>query len=104
MYVTKNMQNNIYKEYADIKFQTKALELREAELKKAILNDLKSQKLNKVESEFGNFTVASKNKYTYSKKIQKLEEDLKIKKNEEVEKGNAKVEVTEYIMYKPLEA
>lgn len=93
------MKNKIYHDFAEVKAQIKFLEEQESLLKAQIIKDLHKRKVDKLEGEFGTFTICNKKKYTYSKKLQKLEEDLKIKKYEEQEKGVAKVEVSEYIKF-----
>lgn len=93
---------NIYKEYADVRHELEVLETKRDYLKNEILRDLKRQKVDKVEGEYGKFTVCQKKNWIYSKKLSALEENLKIQKVEEQEKGIAKAEVTEYITYKPV--
>lgn len=88
-----------YREYADIKREIKFLELREAALKEAIIADLSSQKLSKVEGEFGKLTVAVRKVWIYSKKLTKLKEDLKLKEYEEQEKGVAKAKESPYLKF-----
>jgi hypothetical protein len=96
------MKNNIYKEYADLKFQLSALAVREVELKSAIIEDFKARKVTKEESEYGKFTMSEgRKKWIYSTKVQNMEIDLKMKKKDEEESGKAKVELGEpYITYK----
>ena len=92
----------MYKEYADLKLQLRILEAKEAQLKLAILSDLHKQKVDKIEGDYGKFTICQKKRWTYSRKLQKFEEDIKIQKIEEQESGKAKSEDSEYVMYKPL--
>ena len=92
----------MYKEYADIKFQMKVLEEREAQLKAAILEDFKNRKVTKEESEYGKFTMSEgRKKWIYSSKLQNMEMELKTKKKDEEESGKAKVELGEsYLTFK----
>jgi hypothetical protein len=96
------MQNNIYKEYADLKFQLSALAVRETELKNAIIEDFKARKVTKEESEYGKFTMSEgRKRWIYSTKVQSMEMELKGKKKDEEESGKAKVELGDpYITYK----
>lgn len=96
------MNNNIYKEYADLKNQILILELKHNELKNLIMDDMRTRDVSKVESEQGLFTVCTKKKWTYSRKLQKAEEDIKIAKLNEQESGKAIVDETEYLMFKPV--
>lgn len=89
----------MYKEYAELKALIGELELREEILKKQILEDLHERGQTKVEGEYGIFTVVSKKRWKYSSKLIKYEEDLKIKKLEEQERGVAKAEIGEYIKF-----
>lgn len=94
------MRHTLYKDYAEVKFQIKLLEEQKNLLQKDILEDLHKDGVDKFEGEIGKFTICSKKSWKYSKKITKLEDDLKIKKTEEQEKGIAKVEESEYLLFK----
>lgn len=97
------MNNNIYKEYAELKAQKKILEEREDELKTKILLDMREKDVEKLDNPYGHFSLCIKKKWLYSRKLQKEEEALKIAKIEEQESGKAKSEETEYITFKPNE-
>jgi hypothetical protein len=84
----------MYKEYADLKFQLNVLLAREVELKKKIIDDFKSRKVTREESEYGKFTMSEgRKKWIYSTKVQNMEMELKTKKKDEEESGKAKVEL-----------
>lgn len=96
-------QNNLAK-YVELEERFKALEQEKQELRAVILDDLRQNNLDKIESEvFGSFTVAHKTSWKYSPAIVKLEEKVKIAKDKEQKKGVAKPVVTDYLLYKPHE-
>ncbi len=70
------------------------------QLRREILKFLLIKKLEKVESEYGSFTVARKKLWQYSPAIEKKEESLKIAKVREQDKGLAKVLVSNYLLYR----
>lgn len=90
----------LLKEVADAIQLRKELEVKEKALKDALLLELKKANKESDESEVGKVTIARRSYYTYSEMVTKLEEEVKIKKVEEVEKGIAKEEVTEYLLFK----
>jgi len=89
----------MYKEYADVKYHIGLLENRADELK---LEILESQKEDKVENEFGVFNKRNKKSWTYSKKLQKQEDKLKVDKVDEQESGKAKVEISISLVFSPI--
>jgi hypothetical protein len=93
---------NIYKDYAQLRRDIALFEEREVALRAMILKDMQDNKMVKEEFEFGKFTVGSRKNYTYSKKIKDMEDKVKIAKNKEVEQGKAKVQETNYVVYKPV--
>lgn len=96
-------EHNIQK-YLQVRTQREALEAEERDLRQAILTDLVSNKLEKIESDvFGSFTVAHKKSWKYSPAVVKVEERLKIIKFKEQEKGIAQAVESEYLLYKPNE-
>jgi hypothetical protein len=87
-----------FKEYALIKATIAELEAKEKALKPEILALMED---DKVTTDFGNFTKAKRISWTYSPKLEKLEEDLKVKKHEEEERGIAVATEKEYLLFKP---
>lgn len=96
------MQKDLLKKYALIEEKAKAIEEEKQMLRAEILADMQKNKLDKIESDFGKFTVSSRRTWTYSATIIKLAEKLKIAKVKEETKGIAKAEVTEYLLFKPV--
>lgn len=90
---------NIYKQYASVRLELEKLEEKAGALKVQILEDLKSRNIKKDENSFGVFSLCSKKNWSFSPKIKKLEENLKIAKYTEQEKGIAKVDITEYLTW-----
>lgn len=88
------------KKYATLRAKIEVLQNEESELKAQILEDLQKQKLDKVVSDYGKFTVASRKSYKYSQKVIDLEEKVKIAKDKEVLKGIAKESITNYLVFK----
>ena len=94
------MQNNLYQQYAQIRQEQKALDLFESALRERILKDMQENKAVKEEFEFGRFTVATKKTYIYTDRVRELEEKVKIAMFKEVEKGEAKIKKTDYLIFK----
>jgi len=80
--------------------ERKMLEVKEKALKDELLEAMKAAGLEKQATQFGSFTVAHRTSYEYTDVVKKLEDSVKMKKVEEVEKGLAKQEVTDYILFK----
>lgn len=95
------MKKSLYEKYADIREKLAIIELAESALKAEILEEMKKSGLDKHETEVGKFIICSKKKWSYSKKVLKIEEDLKVQKFTEQEKGIAKVEETSYLAFTP---
>lgn len=89
-----------FEEYAEIKKQIKLLEDKESFLKKAILSELEKNKVDKVDTSYGKFTIAKRKNWIYSDKVAELKEKVKLTEIEEQENGVAKVETTSYLMFK----
>lgn len=91
---------DIYEQYALLKAQEASIGDKIDAMKVKIIEDMKKRNKTKDENSWGKFSIASKKTYTYSKKVVKLEEEVKILKNTEVEKGIAKAKETNYLLYK----
>ena len=94
------MQKELLKQYSEIRWKIKEYEEVEASLKLKILEDFEKNKLDKVESDYGKFTVGHKTSWTYSKKLQDATERLKLAQLKEQEKGTAEAKMTTYLLYK----
>ena len=93
------MNNQLFEQYAQIKRNMKALEEEESLVKKAIMAELNEDGVEKAETVYGKFTIVPRKTYKYSVKIQSMEENLKIEKFNEVEKGVAKVIEKPYLLF-----
>src|ERR1035437_8557939 len=93
------MTEELYRAYAHLDAQIKALEEEKTQMRQTILNDLVSTKQEKVETSVGSFTVAKKIKWTYSDTLKQLEEKLKIKQLNEQTKGVAQAVESNYLLY-----
>jgi len=95
------MQKELLKKYAALRAKREALEAEEAEMKSLIVEDMQKNSLDKIESEFGMFTVCVKTSYKYTDKVKELEEKVKLAKIKEEEQGKAKASETSYLRYTP---
>ncbi len=94
------MNNQILKQYAEIRQQIKSLEILEDSMREQILSTMQKEHQSKVESDIGSFTVATRLKWVYTAKVKKLEDAVKIEKTKEQEKGMAQAEETNYLVFK----
>lgn len=94
------MQNKLLVVYAVLDKQFKELEEQRDLLREAIVEDLKKNNLDKIESSYGNFTIARKMVWTYTAKVKALEDKVKIAKDKEQKKGLAESSITEYLVFK----
>ncbi|MGV8131604.1 MAG: hypothetical protein ACP5N7_05900 [Candidatus Pacearchaeota archaeon] len=92
----------MYKEYADIKLQMKYLESKADELKVKMIQELRTIDGEKVENEYGKFSIGRRNNWTYSTKLEAKKQDIKVMEIEEQEKGVAKLKVTEFVTFKEI--
>ena len=93
------MKKELFARYAKIEQEFRILEAEKSEVRRLILDDLKKNRLDKVESDYGNFTVGQKTTWVYSPKVLLLQEKLKITQVKEQEKGIAKPNVSEYLLF-----
>lgn len=94
------MNTSLFKNYADIRKQIDELSQMEEALKIAILEEMRRNKEIKAEFEYGKFTVGTRKNYIYTARVIKAEENLKLLKLKEVERGAAGVKETNYITFK----
>ena len=97
----KDMKQTL-KKYAELQARIKGMELMRDQLKEEIIEELHKDKLEKVESEYGKFTISARRSYTYTESVKKLEEKVKLAKIKEEEKGLATPKVTEYLTFTPV--
>lgn len=98
------MDKKLLREYAALEIEYKEIEARRSNLRDAIVQRMVKDKLDKVESDFGMFTVGRRASWTYTDAVKKIEDRLKIAKTKEQQKGLAKSSETEYLVYKPITA
>lgn len=94
------MQTKLLAQYHLIEQEYKAIEGKRQALREKIVETLKKEGLEKIESDYGSFTVARRSTWVYSKTVKNIEEKLKIAKTKEQQKGIAKSSETEYLLYK----
>jgi hypothetical protein len=95
------MQNDeLLRKYVMLELSFKALEEQKKALREEIVEDFKKKGLEKVNSEFGSFTICNKTSWKYSESIKSLENKVKIAKDKEQKKGIAKVTISEYLLFK----
>lgn len=99
MNVKATVSEKLLNKYADLSLQIKDLEAQRAAIKPELVESFVSQGVEKVESDLGTFSVIRTSTWTYSKKLTKEMEDLKIKQVREQEKGTAKAKVNESIRF-----
>ncbi len=87
------------KEYAKLQAQIKELEGKRDQVKVEIIEGFHKEGIDKVESDFGRFTIANRTSYTYSEKVKTLETKVKLQKIKEEETGVAEPRVTEYLVF-----
>ena len=86
------MDNKLYEKYAVLDSQIKDLLKRKDELKSEILQDMVDTDAKAIDSAFGRFTVANLKTWTYTGKVEKLEEEYKNLKATEQSTGDATFE------------
>lgn len=86
--------------YAELRAEIKGLETRESDLKMEIVKEMEAESLDKVESDYGNFTIGRRKTWSYSDKVAQIEEKLRIQRFTEQEKGIAKSSETPYLIFK----
>lgn len=90
----------LLKKYAMLELSFKALEEQKKALREEIVEDFKKKGIEKMDSEFGSFTVCKNKSWKYSAKIKSLEDKVKIEKSKEQKKGIAEESISEYLLYK----
>jgi 2'-5' RNA ligase len=96
------MQEKLLKQYANLEQLFKTMEQERKELRQQILAELQKHKLDKVESDFGIFTVSSRPVWAYTKAVDALSAKLALAKAKEQKSGKAKVESeTKFIVFTP---
>jgi hypothetical protein len=92
-----NNLNKLAEELYQLTTQKKELETKEEVLKGMLLIEMGKAKKDKESFDFGTISVGHRRTYIYSEVVKKLEDKVKIKKDEEVKQGVAEEKVTEYL-------
>jgi hypothetical protein len=95
-----NKLNTLAQQLAEIVSEKKSLEIKEGAIKEALLAEMHKENKDKETFEFGTVSVTTRRTYIYSEAIKKLENKIKIKKDEEVKTGLAEEKVTEFISFR----
>lgn len=85
--------------YADIKSQIKDLQEQEAKLKTEIEQEMEAEEVDKVETDFGNFSYIPRITYEYSDKVKQLDVGLKQEKKKEEKSGEATPTENKYLRF-----
>lgn len=89
----------LLEEYVIIEEQFKLIEQKKKDARAAIVADFTKKNIEKVETDFGSFTISSRTVWSYTDAVKKLEEKVKIAKTKEQEKGVADATTTEFLLY-----
>lgn len=89
----------LLKAYAKFDAKIKELEDAREEVRVQVLTELKKENLQKTESTYGIFSIATRTNWKYSEAVISLAQKLKIAKVKEEQKGTAKASLTEYLRY-----
>ena len=82
-------QEKIIQEYSTICKQIKELEEKKSKMTEELLNDLVTENVSTVKSDFGTLSVRTKKTYKYTDKVKEIEAQLKKQKQDEEEKNLA---------------
>lgn len=96
------MQKELLKQYASLEIKFKLLEEEKKLLREKIVEDFNKNKIDKMETDYGSFTICEKKTWIYSKKVKTLEDKVKIEKDKEQKKGIAEISLSKYLLYKIL--
>ena len=92
--------NILAQQLAVIVSEKKLLEIKEGAIKEALLSEMHLENKDKETFEFGTVSVTTRRTYIYSEVIKKMEDKIKIKKDEEVKTGVAEEKVSEFISFR----
>jgi hypothetical protein len=87
-------------ELAAIALQKQELANKEEVIKDALLTEMHKAGVEKEATDYGTASISRRKSYTYSDVVKKLEDKVKIKKDEEVKQGLATVKETEFITFR----
>ena len=93
------MKKQLFIQYSALAEQLKTLEKVKDDLRSQIIADMAGDAIEKAETEYGIFTVASRAVFKYTEAVKKLEEKVKLAKIKEEQKGIAERSETKYLVY-----
>ena len=92
--------NTLSTELQSIALQKKELANKEEVIKAALLEAMHKEGLDKLTVEYGTISRGVRTSYKFTEAIKKLEDKVKIKKDEEIKKGLAEPKTTEYLSFR----
>ena len=97
--VLKN-RDCLFRDYQDINEQIETLEKRKDDLKKMILETLDEAHTDCYRTKYGTYFKNSRTNYTYTDRINIMQEDIAMEKQKEIEAGIAKATTKLFLSYK----
>lgn len=98
------MNKKVMAEFVKITSELKALEEKREALRESIVQEMDREKLTKVESDYGVFSIAQRVSYEYTDAIKKLKEKVKLAELKEQKTGKATERITQYLYFKATDA
>ena len=92
--------NTLVGELAEIALEKKELANKEEVIKDALLVEMNKAGVKKVPTEIGTASITTRKSYIFTDAVKKLEEKLKIKKDEEVKKELATVTESQFVTFR----
>lgn len=93
------MNKSLYEKYIEIDALYQKIEADRESIRGQILDALVKNDLERDETAYGIFSVASKKKWTYTDRVKELEEKVKLQKVKEEKHGDATVEIGHYLKF-----
>lgn len=90
---------SIFEEYASVEAQIAALTLKKEQLRPHILDAMKEQKVDKIETAVGKFSRGVRKVWTYTEKVEELNDALKARKALEESTGEAELEEVDQLRF-----
>lgn len=91
------MLENHTKELAQLSAEAAVLEAKIKEIKLKLIDEFKANKISNYKTDYGSFSLGQRRSYSYTDAVKKLEEEVKLKKVDEEERGLAEVKISEFI-------
>lgn len=93
---------DLFEKYAILDAEEKELKSRKESLRVDILKAMAQENIESATSSFGKFTISKLKKWTYTEKVQELEEKYKARKAKEESTGEAEYEEVESLRFTAL--